>query len=487
MLKQRTYWLSGKFCESNEIEKKALGIIGRHLDIIQSTHTFLGLRTQTVIDLLLGDSLQVPNEIVVYEAMMAWIKHDIDNREEVLSKLLDVHRLSQLPAFYLINVVGKESLIQNNMDAFSVYSSAIKLKLGDDGDFPNIDRLVLVRKKRHHFIHGIVGKVERMMKTFEPLDYDPNEHERLIVVVTGKNECDESGNDVKSNSGSTLIAQNDEGNVIVETRMNTNVKTPQSYTSNVSSTSKSPTQTLEIVLAMKQSPTYSNDPNNLISPIAQRVEDESIITSFNRDQKPPSSKNRNFLIKRSPAIHPHTTNTNTTVTKSPRRFVFKDYDYDLASVATEITKNVSHPRSRQRQLRPKFSPSMTAMKKETMHDFKQPRQNCIIEDEESCHRVHKVKDKFRSPRTKQQQQNHFHEKKSPGVEKVRGRRSPSGNDVSKKHQRRRRRSLVDQMRQNKRHSLKQLGTVGEDMNQNGSGDGDLRGVPSYCCDTSDIC
>ena len=154
-----TYWLAGKFCHSAQVQDKAIGLMGRHLKSFYMTTELLELQSFTIIEILQQDTLQVPNETIVFEAAMAWIKYDEQSRAIEISNLLDVVRMTYLPAFYLVNVVGKEDLIENDRNAMAKYSKALKLKLAD--------RHSEHVTPRHHSIHGVRGGLEKMKKQIE--------------------------------------------------------------------------------------------------------------------------------------------------------------------------------------------------------------------------------------------------------------------------------------------------------------------------------
>ncbi len=151
-----TYWLAGKYCDSTRVQNKAIGLMGRHLHTFYTSHEFLELQAYTIMEILNQDGLQVPNEQIVFEAAMAWIKFDEDVRSAEISNMLDVIRLTYLPAFYLVNVVGKEDLIENDVNAFAKYSSALKLKLADKHN-ENM-------KQRHNSLYGTIGQFEQVKK-----------------------------------------------------------------------------------------------------------------------------------------------------------------------------------------------------------------------------------------------------------------------------------------------------------------------------------
>jgi len=155
------YWLSAKLCESDKVKTKAIGLIGRHLQKLSRNESFLGLHSNTMLEILGDDELQIPSEHFVYEAAIAWIKYEEENRSEYLSDLLEAVRLSYLPVHYLVNIVGKEDLIEDDPKAMSKYSKALKLKLGNN---------TADVKKRHNLIFAVQGNFEKVKKSASDSD-----------------------------------------------------------------------------------------------------------------------------------------------------------------------------------------------------------------------------------------------------------------------------------------------------------------------------
>jgi len=151
------YWLSARHCDNKKIQKEAIGLIGRHLSKISQLATFLNLQSFTILEVLGDDNLQVSSEVQVYEAAMAWLKCEPETRKCELSRLLDVIRLSLLPVDYLVNIVGKEDLIEENSETMKQYSTALRMQLGG-GESKAV-------KPRHNVIHGMRGEYERVAKS----------------------------------------------------------------------------------------------------------------------------------------------------------------------------------------------------------------------------------------------------------------------------------------------------------------------------------
>uniref|UniRef100_A0A7S3V951 BTB domain-containing protein n=1 Tax=Chaetoceros debilis TaxID=122233 RepID=A0A7S3V951_9STRA len=124
------YWLSARLCDNKKVKDAAIGLIGRHLDLVSKTPLFLALEADVVVEILSDDELQVPSEVHAYESAMGWLKYDSEGRRKHLSDVLNSIRLDLLPVNYLVNVVGKEDMIEENSVTMKMYTKALKNRLG---------------------------------------------------------------------------------------------------------------------------------------------------------------------------------------------------------------------------------------------------------------------------------------------------------------------------------------------------------------------
>ena len=154
-------WKAARFCSNDILLVASTAMIGRHLPTVAATDLFLDLPTEMVVDLLSDDGLEVPNEMVVYESAIAWIKHDTANREGLLTQVLKVARFPYLSRRYLTKTVAAESLIQSNHDAMHMYSKAMRFKLAWFGDELEGEEPV---KRRDHIKHQLQGGYENYQK-----------------------------------------------------------------------------------------------------------------------------------------------------------------------------------------------------------------------------------------------------------------------------------------------------------------------------------
>ena len=83
------------------------------LSFVKSEH-FLSLEFEKVRDLMSEDELNISKEEEVYEAAMAWVKHDLSSRECFLPDLLKCLRLFSMSKYSLQKILNKEELIIRN-------------------------------------------------------------------------------------------------------------------------------------------------------------------------------------------------------------------------------------------------------------------------------------------------------------------------------------------------------------------------------------
>lgn len=176
-------YLASDYSFDAALKTKSTAKVGRHLSEVASTNkTFLDLQSDKLVELLSDDGLQVPNEMVVYEAAIAWIKHDLTNRQQDLFSVLNVVRFQYLSKDYLTEVVAEEQLVLNNNDVMGLYSKALQYKLRSP-------RASTQAKRRDFFRHSVVGGCEKFAKqqqqvaTLRVESEDPWKHFINVHVV----------------------------------------------------------------------------------------------------------------------------------------------------------------------------------------------------------------------------------------------------------------------------------------------------------------
>lgn len=66
------------------------------LEVIQNQE-FLLLPTAEIVKLLSSDDINVPDEETIFQALMMWVRHDVQHRQQDLGVLLAFIRLPLLP------------------------------------------------------------------------------------------------------------------------------------------------------------------------------------------------------------------------------------------------------------------------------------------------------------------------------------------------------------------------------------------------------
>ena len=79
------------------------------------THEFLNLSFEELNEILNRDELNVDSEEQVYEALIEWIKFDLDNRKDKIYVLLKSIRLPLILPEYLLENISKENLVKNSL------------------------------------------------------------------------------------------------------------------------------------------------------------------------------------------------------------------------------------------------------------------------------------------------------------------------------------------------------------------------------------
>jgi BTB And C-terminal Kelch len=69
---------------------------------------FLTLKANEVEDLIQSDEIEVPNEEIIYNCVLAWIKHDQTFRQQYLLTLLQHVRLPYLTVRFITDVCDNE-------------------------------------------------------------------------------------------------------------------------------------------------------------------------------------------------------------------------------------------------------------------------------------------------------------------------------------------------------------------------------------------
>ncbi|KAM4051561.1 kelch-like protein 2 isoform 3-T3 [Anomaloglossus baeobatrachus] len=97
-------------------------------DIVQGEE-FLNLGIEQVCSLIASDKLTVLSEEKVFEAVITWVNHDKDVRQEHMSHLMEHVRLPLLSRDYLVQRVEEETLVKNSSACKDYLIEAMKYHL----------------------------------------------------------------------------------------------------------------------------------------------------------------------------------------------------------------------------------------------------------------------------------------------------------------------------------------------------------------------
>lgn len=101
----------------------------QHFLQVSQTEEFMLLSVEQVLDLISNSDVNVENEEQVYNAVINWVKFDVDNRREFVRDLLPFVRLPLLTRECLMSRVESEELIRNTPDCKDLLIEAMKYHL----------------------------------------------------------------------------------------------------------------------------------------------------------------------------------------------------------------------------------------------------------------------------------------------------------------------------------------------------------------------
>ncbi|XP_015199982.1 kelch-like protein 2 isoform X1 [Lepisosteus oculatus] len=144
-----------------ELLNQANTFAEQHFSEVVQSEEFVNLGIEQVCSLIASDKLTIPSEEKVFEAVISWVNHDKDVRQEHMAHLMEHVRLPLLSREYLVQRVEEESLVKN--------SSACK------------DYLIEAMK-----YHLLPADQRSMMKTIRTRMRTPVSLPKVMVVVGGQ-------------------------------------------------------------------------------------------------------------------------------------------------------------------------------------------------------------------------------------------------------------------------------------------------------------
>ena len=98
----------------HKLWKIARNFIFQNFPHVVEGEEFLGLTDKQLEVLLKSDEISVENEEKVYEALMIWVKHDLEDRKQSFSELMEHVRLPLVSPYFLVDVVENEELFNTS-------------------------------------------------------------------------------------------------------------------------------------------------------------------------------------------------------------------------------------------------------------------------------------------------------------------------------------------------------------------------------------
>ncbi|KAI6069712.1 Kelch-like protein 2 isoform X1 [Aix galericulata] len=117
-----------EFLESQLHPVNCLGIQQHFSDVVLSEE-YLNLGVEQVCSLISSDKLTIASEEKVFEAVIAWVNHDKDVRQELMARLMEHVRLPLLSREYLVQRVEEEILVKNSSACKDYLIEAMKYHL----------------------------------------------------------------------------------------------------------------------------------------------------------------------------------------------------------------------------------------------------------------------------------------------------------------------------------------------------------------------
>ena len=117
-------------CES--LKLTAIKHKHQHFDAFVKSKDFLSLGFEQVKELMCQDELQISEEEEVYEAIITWVRHDLESRECFFPDLLKCLRLFSMSKYSLRMILDKEELVTKNPGCTSILTKGLDFFLFPD-------------------------------------------------------------------------------------------------------------------------------------------------------------------------------------------------------------------------------------------------------------------------------------------------------------------------------------------------------------------
>ena len=121
-------------CEYNcdSLRQAAIKFKKENFVAIVKSEDFLKLEFNNVKELMCQDELNISGEEEVYEAVIAWVKHDLPSRECFLPDLLKCLRLFSMSKHSIHRILNKEELVRKSLSCTAIINTGLEYFLYPD-------------------------------------------------------------------------------------------------------------------------------------------------------------------------------------------------------------------------------------------------------------------------------------------------------------------------------------------------------------------
>ncbi|CAF4517649.1 unnamed protein product, partial [Rotaria socialis] len=116
----------------SQLKQTALSFIWTHFAAVVHSDEFLTLKANEVEDLIQSDEIEAPNEEIIYNCVMAWLKHDQTFRQQYLLTLLQHVRLPFLSARFITDICDADPLVRSSHKCRDLLDEAKRYHLRPD-------------------------------------------------------------------------------------------------------------------------------------------------------------------------------------------------------------------------------------------------------------------------------------------------------------------------------------------------------------------
>ncbi len=139
----------------DDVRDEAWKVMLEKFQVITKTDSFKNMSENELLKYIRDDGLNIANEDPIFEAVVTWVRHDLESRKTRFESLLECITLSHCSYSFLGDVVRKEPLMKSVIclerltETLSGYSSLGSVQLGQARPGFNVNTLIAVYADRY--------------------------------------------------------------------------------------------------------------------------------------------------------------------------------------------------------------------------------------------------------------------------------------------------------------------------------------------------